>query len=40
MLALWRRMLTGLPVSYADKWLLSQGSLSLEWLIQNKEKLK
>lgn len=40
MLALWRRLLTGSPVSYADKWLLNQEPLSLEWLITNKEILR
>jgi hypothetical protein len=40
MLALWRRLLTREPLSYAEKWLLNQSSMSLEWLINNKEKLR
>jgi hypothetical protein len=37
MLALFRRLLTGQPLSYADRWLAAQPPLSLEWRIAHKE---
>ncbi len=38
MLALFRRLLRGQPLSYAERWLMAQAPMSLEWLVANKER--
>ena len=32
-----RALLTGRPLSYAERWLVAQAPLSLEWQIMHKE---